>query len=108
MIRERALPLLANFVKALAAVAIRKGDEKIGVALLLGVLMSGSVRFGSVRSAVVGVTRFGRVVIYSDLSCTGFVGLFRTADWVALTFGQLIDLNSDVLHVILEMCMAHR
>ena len=70
--RERAIPLPAQFTKALAAVAIRQGDEKIGVALLLGGFMDacylqkktpprswqrrrldGLVRFGS--AATVGV-----------------------------------------------------
>ena len=39
VIRERAIPLPAQFTKALAAVAIRQGDEKIGVGLLLGGFM---------------------------------------------------------------------
>lgn len=69
VIRERALPLPAEFTKALAAVAIRQGDEKFGIALLLGSPMDAfqkllfarlgtpTLDFGSVRSAVVGVAR---------------------------------------------------
>ena len=36
LIRDKALPLPADLAKAMAAAAIRRGDEKFGVALLLG------------------------------------------------------------------------
>ena len=39
LVRDRAIPLPAQFTRALAAVAIRQGDEKFGVALLLGRFM---------------------------------------------------------------------
>ena len=36
LVREKALPLPVDLVKAMAAAAIRRGDARFGIALLLG------------------------------------------------------------------------
>ena len=78
IIRERAIPLPFQFTKALAAVALRQGDEKFCVALLLGRIMEAVSRVNPLRrsefrrrSVISLLVRFGSGPIVGVTSLRG-------------------------------------